>query len=219
MRNIYLTDDANGNIVGMRASGSGGSGAQLTEGGNIKSAIAVLSTRDALEQYDVQGQNFSTDQRWGRQASAVSATGGYSGEPGTYKNTTMPMPGDSTDAAMYCQRVIGEDAARSVEVTVVVRGWFADGGNLWIAMIGQQVTVNSPLLFPNDKTMSLYIRGVTHKQNDATGTETEIVLCNIFGLGGDAPAGTDETMPGGTPTPATPDAPDAPDPAASPGEF
>ena len=90
----------------------------------------MLSTRDALEQYSVQGQNFSTDQRWGRQASAVSATGGYTGEPGTYKCITMSAPGDNTDAVLNCQRVIGEDAARSVEVTVVVRGWFADSGNL-----------------------------------------------------------------------------------------
>lgn len=209
MRNVFMTDDANGNLVGTRATGSGGSGVQLTEGVNIKSAIAVLSSRNVLEGYESQGQNFSTDQRNGRPASGIAATGGASGEPGTYKNTTMPMPGDSTDAAMHCQNVIAHDSATSEEITVVTQGWFADGGNLWIAMLGQPITINSPLLFPNDQSMSLYIRSVTHKQSDATGSETEIVCCNAFGLGGDAPVGAQE--PGGSP--AQPEAPDTPGPA------
>ena len=85
-------------------------------------------------------------------------------------------------------------------------------------MIGQPITVVSPLLFPNDQQMSLYIRECRHKQSDALGTETEMVLCNAFGLGGDAPIGAGGSL-GGNPVTPTPDAPDAPAPTPTPTSF
>jgi hypothetical protein len=57
--------------------------------------------------------------------------------------------------------------------------------------------------------LDLYLRGVTHRQSDASGTETELSLCLANGLGGDPPANAQESqgpLASGA-TPATPTQP------------
>lgn len=188
MRNLFLVGDVQGNIVATRASGSEATVAQLVEGGNIKSANAVLSNSLVLEKYAGQGQNSSTDQRNARPAAAVAATATSFGEPNTYKNVVMPQIGDAQDAKMVVDREAAQDVYDSVDITVIVPGWFGPAGELWLQDLGQKITINSPMLLPASFNQTLYLRGVTHRQSDATGTETELNICIAQGLGGDPPA-------------------------------
>jgi hypothetical protein len=109
---------------------------------------------------------------------------------------------------MVVDNETAQDAATSADVTIVVQGWFIDQTTLWLQKIGQKMTVYSPMLFPSD-SMDLYLRGVTSRQNDAAGTESELSLCLPTGLGGDAPANAQETQGplASGPTPATPTQP------------
>ena len=207
MRNLFLIGDVQGNIVATRANGSEATVAQLVEGGNIKSANAVLSNSLVLENYAGTGQNSSNDQRNGRPAAAVSATATSFGEPRTYKNVHMPQVGDPQDAQMVVNREAAQDVYDSVEIMIVVPGWFGPAGELWIQDLGQKISINSPMLFPASFDQSktpLYLKGVTHRQNDATGTETELNICIAQGLGGDPPA-TSADFNGTTSVPQAPD--------------
>ena len=213
MRNLFLTDDAQGNVVASRATGAGGSVAQLTEGQNFKSGTAVLRNDSILSQYKLTGQNFGSDEHWGAAAAAVSASAAVSGaQPGTFKNVNMPMVGNSADAAMHLNRVIADDKSTAFDITITTKGWFTSDGNLWMALIGKPVTLISPTLLPAGFDQSkIRIKGVTHKQNDATGTETELHLCNSEALGANPLAAPDAID--------APPAASLPDSAANPGAF
>ena len=89
---------------------------------------------------------------------------------------------------------------------MTVQGWLLEEGSLWIEHVGKFVNVYSPMLFPQDK-MILAIKGVTHRQNDKSGTETTLDLVLPLALGG---ADHPEAKNGPTgANPATPDGPDA----------
>jgi hypothetical protein len=53
----------------------------------------------------------------------------------------------------------------------------------------QLVTVNSPMLLPED-SMDFMIKGVIHRQSSEGGTTTDILLCRFDGLG----SGTGEPL-------------------------
>ena len=211
MRNVYLRDDADGNLVATRATGNEGSVGGLVEGKNIKAATAILRDDYVLAKINITGQKPGGDQAWGDDARDVSATAKTDAGNATYGSQVMEHPGDKQDAAMRADREMGENMATTVDVTVVVRGWLLTDGSLWLDHLGEKVSVNSPMLFPNDR-MDLYIRAVSHRQADGVqqGTETELDLCLANGLG--APlsqnyGGGDNVFPP-TPQPAQPDGSD-----------
>ncbi len=212
LRNVYLRDDANGNIVATRATGSEATAAALTEGKNIKAATAVLRDDYVLSQISVAGQRPGGDNAYGDDARDVSATAQTNAGDGTSSSQTMPHPGDSDDARMAADREMGENLATTVDVSITVRGWLLSDGSLWIDHLGEPVNVVSPFLFPTD-SMTLYLRGVTHRQADGRdqGTETQLDLCLPNGLGGPPvqnTGGGDDAFPPAAQA-AQPDPPDA----------
>jgi prophage tail gpP-like protein len=212
MRNVYLRDDADGNIVATRATGNESPVGGLVEGKNIKSATAVLRDDYVLSKINIVGQKPGNDSAYGDAARDVSATANTDAGDNTYGSQMMEHPGDKQDAAMRADREMGENMATTVDVTVVVRGWLLTDGSLWIDHLGQAVSVKSPMLFPQ-KMDPLFIRAVTHRQADGAqqGTETELNLCLQNGLG----APLSQNYGGGsnvfppTPQPAQPDGSDS----------
>lgn len=185
MRNVYLFDDKDGNIIGYRLGKGAQSIADLEEGRNIKSANAVFNYEGAFSMVEAKGQNTGNNERFGDDARDSK---------GMVKNSAIKehaplvlmaeMPGDNADMKMRAQRENGENIATQINANIVVQGWHKDDGSLWIEKIGEVVTVYSPMLFTNDR-MSLAIQEVTSGQGPGgTVTTLGLVLPERFNGGG-----------------------------------
>lgn len=181
MRNVYLLADEAGNFVGYRLKDKPGSNAELAEGKNILSASANFDYTGALNKIDVIGQRPGNDQYFGDDART---------QVGTVKNPAIKQhaplsiiaeqPGDAADMRMRAQHENGFLLAEQVQVQIVVQGWLKDERRLWLEMIGEPVSINSPMLFTDDR-MSLAIQAVTSTQGpQGTLSELTLVLPQAF---------------------------------------
>ena len=105
MRNVYLRDDKDGNIVATRATGSESNAATLTEGRNIKAASAVLRDDYVLAKINITGQRPGGDEAWGDDARDASAQAQTNAGDSTHGSQTMEHPGDSDDALRRNRRI------------------------------------------------------------------------------------------------------------------
>lgn len=218
LRNLHMTDDANGNWVFLRGDTSTAAGGlTLTEGVNILKARGILENNQLVPKVDTVGQNFGNDTHWGEDAQNVFAFSQgqtlLTGVPAQRKQTLpMPMHGDKQDAQMYADHERSINELTSLNIVVTVPGWIAPDGQLWINKVGaiapQQITLNSPMIWPTNlgKSQTVFLKGVKHKQNSSEGTVTELELCNQAGLGG---ADVVDTNPA-APDPSAPPQPAAP---------
>ena len=85
----------------------------------------------------------------------------------------IAVGGEQQDAQMRADRELAESIATLVQVKITIQGWLDDGGKPWILRFGENVTVYSPMLFPDDR-MQLAIQSMTHRQGSATGTLTDL---------------------------------------------
>ena len=187
MRNLHLSDDENGNLLAFRGGGSSGV-AQLIEGQNILSARIVMQDTDTVNQATVSGENVagSASGVWGDAARDPSATA-FNPNFSRYRPLSIQaeQPGDAQDMAMRANLEIATDLSTMVDLEVVVPGWFMDDGSLWITHVRDSLTVYSPMLVPND-SITLSLKGVSHRQSDDEGTVTALRLCLPNALGNDA---------------------------------
>lgn len=185
MRNIYLFDDKDGNIIGYRLGKGAKPIADLEEGRNIKAASAILNYEGAFSKIEAKGQNTGNDERFGDQSRDVSATVTNSAIKDHAPLVIMAeMPGDQQEMRMRAQRENGENIATQINVNIVVQGWHHDDGQLWIEKVGDVVSVYSPMLFTNDR-MTLAIQEVTSAQGpQGTITTLGLVLPERFNGGG-----------------------------------
>ena len=183
-RNVFLTDDANGNLVAYRAGGRPSPIADLEEGRNIKVASITMSDEQALSKIEVKGQRPGSDGAFGDDARDVAATA-LNGAVNRHRPLVFmaEMPGDKADMQMRADHELAENYVTMLQGTITVQGWQRDDGSLWIEHVGQTITVRSPMIFPDD-VMQLAIQGVTHKQDEG-GTQSilEMVLPGRLGGG------------------------------------
>lgn len=183
MRNFYLSDDENGNLVATQ--GTGALVASLVEGKNIKAAEIAFRNDDYSNPATAIGANIggSATGFWGDPARDPSAT---VTSPNMPANTPLTVPaeepGDQIDMQMRAARQAAWHLAKYVEGTITVQGWQLDDGSLWISHLRDLVTVVSPMLAPVP-SLTLAIKGVTHRQSDENGTETVLELCLPGGIG------------------------------------
>jgi prophage tail gpP-like protein len=200
MRNLFLMPKADGTGIIAHRGGEGGAVAELVEGKNIKAAQCVLRDDAAFNKISVIGQKKGNDQEWGDDA-RVSAT---AVNPQVSGNRPLIIiaeePIDRQDAQMRADRDMAENVATSVNANITVQGWLTGDGRLWMELLGEDVTVKSPMLFP-ENSMTLAISAVRHTQDDGGGTETSLTLCLRAALGGPIGIGG----PGGGGSPAQPD--------------
>ena len=81
------------------------------------------------------------------------------------------------------------DFYQQVDGDVTTSGWLNDQGKLWWTDREKIVTVNSPMLLP-ENSMQFMIKGIVHRQSSEGGTTTDILLCRQDGLG----SGTGEPL-------------------------
>jgi prophage tail gpP-like protein len=204
MRNLYLRDDGKGSLIATR--GVGGVSAALIEGKNIKSANLTLRDDEFGNPVRVVGDNFAgslttIDDNEARNVSATVTSPNV--PPDRPETVGMPHPGDNQDAAMYAARVAAWNIATYVDGQIIVPGWFLDNGDLWIEHVGDLVSINSPMLLPSG-AIALAIKGVVHRQDSESGTETVIEVCDPGALGSTAVQSTGADAPGAFPSVGTP---------------
>jgi prophage tail gpP-like protein len=178
MRNLHLIDDGKGSCLATRE--PGGMAAQLIEGQNILRARAIMSINDSAESLTAVGQ-------------APPMPMGGMGDMSSTATTTVPdvkltrpvkfaceINADNADCAMRANHELDQTKFDQLECTITVRDWLMPGGDLWINHVNDQVTVDSPMLFP-DNVATLYIRGVVHRQSSEEGTTTDLLLSQFPG--------------------------------------
>jgi prophage tail gpP-like protein len=186
MRNVHIFDNEQGNLVGIR--GGGGSAGELTEGVNILSAEMVWSTDTTVDKFAADADLHGNDAHWSDKARATGAeaTNPNPSKPGMaqiIQRIIAPMPGDTKDAQMFANHAVDLNAAVDFYVNVTVRGWQRNGGNVWLKEVGNLITLNSPMLLPQNSA-ELGIQMVTCRQSDATGTTSTLNLVRPTRLGG-----------------------------------
>jgi hypothetical protein len=81
------------------------------------------------------------------------------------------------------------DKYQQVDGDGTTPGWLTPDGSLWMAHVRELVTVNAPLLLP-ENSIEFMIKGVIHRQSSEQGTTTDILLCRADGFG----SGTGEPL-------------------------
>lgn len=183
-RNLFLTGAPDGALMATRGP-RGAVSAPLQEGRNIKSAQLVMKDSTWPSKVEVKGQGPGSDKAWGDEVRGISAT---ARNPNVRDHRPIvlvaEMPGDKKDMQMRADHELAVNSADVIQGSIVVKGWHHDDGSLWIRHVGKTVRVHSPMLFPVTDALTLAIEQVTHRQNDKTGSETEIVLTHPMRLGG-----------------------------------
>lgn len=192
MRNLFLIDDKDGNLIAKRIDGKGSSKAHLEEGRNIKSATCVMSHENVHNMIQVLGQRPGNDQNWGDEARDTSASVSNSivkrHRPMTFN---AEEPGDQRDMQMRAEHAGAVNIATMLQAEITVQGWHDPSGTLWIQHVGEEITVKSAMLFPEEQ-MSLAVQGVVQRQTNA-GTESvlSLIIPSRLGGGGRIEAGPD----------------------------
>jgi prophage tail gpP-like protein len=186
MRNIHMIDSGDGTIIGFRGASPGS--LVLQEGGNIERARLLLKNPDSGDRLVMTSDYHGDDSGdMNRDQNAEAA-----GDP-SVKNRLIKMkaemPGRYAEIQMRANHEADWVKFQMVDGDVTVPGWLTPDGSLWMAHDRELVTVNSPMLLPED-SMEFMIKGVVHRQSTEQGTTTDVLLCRFDGLG----SGTGEPL-------------------------
>jgi hypothetical protein len=72
---------------------------------------------------------------------------------------------------------------QTVDGVITVQGWLTPGGDLWFNHVREIVSIQSPMLLPNNSGLQFMIKGVTHKQSSDEGTTTDILIASNLAKG------------------------------------
>lgn len=189
LRNLHLLDDGQGGILAFRGPNSDAS-ALLVEGRNILRAHLILSNNEHADNLQIVGQNFNQNSADASRDVSASTTV----PPVLGRNFKIPAE-DTMDHAAAQMRVNHQAdwmAYQNVDGAITQQGWLRNDGSLWFNHVRELVTVNSPMLVP-ENSMTFMIKGIIHRQNNEAGTTTDVLVCRQDGLG----AGSGEPLAGG----------------------
>jgi prophage tail gpP-like protein len=192
-RGIIVGNDGFTNMLMVGPNGAPIVEQQLIEGANVKKCQAIFHKSTSYTQITTIGQTAGSDEQSG---TAASEQEGDAPGPG-YINSKIIVPSEQpvwgkselVDRAKWEALWEGSD---QFQVYMTVWGWYRAPGKLWWPF--DNVSVYSPMV-PVDTPMA--IQTVTFKQDDRSGTETEIELRMPWGLNSNVPIG-----PVGMPAPA-----------------
>ena len=208
LRGLFITDDADGNLVAGQGDPGAAAVATLAEGRNIKRLTWHLEDPAACSWNKLNGisQQAGSDTNYPPRDISATATNSTV-RSNLYKLFVSEHPGDAQDLA---QRVNHEAAVAAwpiVRLGVTVVGWLKPDGSLWWPV--QNVSVYSPSAFPTDSALyTLGIQSCTYTQ-DANGTETTMELVRPDVLTSAPTSGIPDVAPAPALTStATPDKPD-----------
>ena len=179
MRNIHMVDGGNGSIVGFRGASSGS--LSLVEGQNIIQARLLLANNDFASEIASKGNNFNqADADSNRQSQASTTL-----TPSNNRSVTVVAeePGDNQDMQMRASHEADWSYFQTVDGVITVQGWLTPGGDLWFNHVREIVSIQSPMLLPNNSGLQFMIKGVTHKQSSDEGTTTDILIASNLAKG------------------------------------
>jgi prophage tail gpP-like protein len=186
MRNVHMVDDGTGGIVAFRGP-RGTATTALQEGRNILRARLLLKNNEHADNLKTVGMDQGNDDADGNRATSGSTT---SAPPiGRPVKIAAEETGDDADMQMRVGQEKDWDAYQMVDGEITVPGWLNDAGLLWWTEREKIVTVNSPMLLP-ENSMDFMIKGIVHRQSSEGGSTTDILLCRKDGLG----SGTGEPL-------------------------
>jgi prophage tail gpP-like protein len=186
---IAHTGDVLGNFVIM-VGGTGGSDT-LTEGKNMLEGREVIYDPTQAGGVPSPNQGPGNNDTWGANVASVP-----------FVSKTFPIigqkypPGVVVPELPFMGKKLQEGRANSesnwlqesyVTVYGTVHGWLSPSGKLW--EVGQNVTVNSPMLVMNG--IPLKLKSVTYSQDNSTGTRSVLELVNAKALGEGTPRPTE----------------------------
>ena len=209
-RNLFITDDANGNVVAGQADPNAVIAGSLIEGKNILAANFKINDDSASTANKTQGvsQAPGDDDSW--PSRAYSATASHSASrPNTYTYFIAEHPDDTQGLVSAVTHQVMHSLWPVIEVEITVAGWLRPDGRLWApAPDGSGiVSVYSPLIFPNQTGMAiLAIQAVRFQQSSESGTTTALTL-RLRAATVSATGGVGDSATATTPQ-ATPDTPD-----------
>jgi prophage tail gpP-like protein len=206
-RNMFVTDDENGNLVLGRAQSGGAPIAVLQEGVNIERCRMVMDYQLAADPIILPAQHPGSDAANGTQASQVALTQRNPNFQGPLRPQVIlaDHSGNQQEASMAMQHAMSDMNMLMFEVVATVPGWLMPDGTLWILKFlngtsgPQPITIKSPMLVPKQGGVinDLVVKGVKHMQDNALGTRTDITCCLPAALGTDYIPTTN--LGGGTP--------------------
>lgn len=175
-REVFLSDDADGNLVASNADPNQSAVAQLEEGVNILRLYGTLTNDLAFQTIGTSGQVSGDDQYWATQARDIAAqTTNANGQPNTYYLHEAERPGLPREIQARNTHEFVKSLWPQVDVTVTVAGWLQPDGNLWKET--KNVSIKSPMMFPTeDGSFTLGIQTVVYEQSSETGTTTTLTL-------------------------------------------
>ncbi len=216
-RGLFLTDDADGNLVAGLGSPNATVAADLVEGQNIKRATFKLEDPAACSWNKLSGVSSTTGDDNNYPPRAFSAT---STNADVRSNITRLFIAEHPEDAQGLATRVAHEAMRSLwpimQVSITVVGWYRPDGKLWApAPDGSgMVTVFSPMIFPNQTApITMSIQAVNYGQDSRNGTTTTLDLKRPDGLTQGLTSGLSDTSGAGSAgssisTTATPDQPD-----------
>lgn len=180
-RNLFLTDDENGNLIAFRGQSGKAATAMLQEGVNIESCRMVMNYQWAADPISFGTQQPGNDTTNGTNSSQVAYTQSNPNYVGPKRSMFIlgDNSGNPAEAKMAMQHTIADVDMMMFEVVATVPGWQMDDGSLWLSTFRQPITIKSPMLLPKKGGVinDLIVKGVKHMQDSELGTRTEITCC------------------------------------------
>jgi prophage tail gpP-like protein len=186
MRNMHMVDDHQGGLIAFRGA-SNNTGLVLQEGVNIERGSITLKNPESGDPIVVVGQDHSQDSADANRDQNAQA----SGDPTVQRQIKIAAEHTGMQAEMQMRANHEADWIKfhMVDGAITVPGWPTPDSSLWFYHMREIVTVNSPLLLPED-SMDFMIKGIVHRQSSESGTTTDVLLCRFDGLG----SGTGEPL-------------------------
>ena len=173
-RGLFLTDDADGNLVASQVNLATACVAELEVGRNILRGSCKLDNQNAFSTVAGAGQQPGNDQVWPPRDVAASVSN-PNALPGRTKTIVAEAPVDVEDLKERLNFEAANDIWTVVECSVTVVGWKMDDGDLWDPTAN--VSVYAPSFFPNESGgMTLGIQACIYAQDDLGGTTTTLEL-------------------------------------------
>lgn len=176
MRGLWLTDDADGNLVAGQGNPSAAPVATLAEGRNIKRLTWHLEDPAACSWNKLNGisQTPGSDQNYPPRDISATATNDKV-RSNLFRLFISDHVGDAQDLSQRVNHEAAVAAWPTVRLGVTVVGWLNPTGDLWWPV--QNVSIYSPSAFPTDEALfTLGIQSCTYTQDAMNGTETTMEL-------------------------------------------
>jgi len=184
MGKMFMTGDAQGNLVLM--SGPLGGGGSAIEGVNILEGREVIHSLSAASGYETSGQGPGSDDHWGAIKNLMHDSQGSMSDfsPGNMPQKLINEIPSFTQSILQARGGMENNVSdmNQIFVTVSLLGWQRQtvSGGLWEP--GETVVVNSPMLIMFNNP--LILKAVTFSQDNNTGTRSTLELVNYAAFGG-----------------------------------